>query len=78
MGLSFFFCCAAGVIVVNHIIKFNLENITIQLAFLSFNTVPAANIHWYFNENSDWIGNMTQENLFTQRCLACWGHKETY
>lgn len=36
-GPSFFFfsLCAAGVTGADHIIKFNLENITVQLAFLS-------------------------------------------
>lgn len=34
----FFSLCAAGVTSADHVIKFNLENITIQLAFLSRNT----------------------------------------
>lgn len=35
--MAWAFFCAARLIGVNHIIKFNLENITVRLAFLSWN-----------------------------------------
>lgn len=59
----------AGVICVSRVITPILENVTFLLVFWS-TTVPTANIHWHFNENSAWIWNMTRENLFIQHRLA--------